>query len=187
MFSIWSYGDGMNDLSGLSREEIGTVAQSAGFPASSIPIAVAVALAESSGNPRAHNPVPPDDSYGLWQINMIGRLGPERRRQFGLSRNEELLDPLTNARAAYAVSSHGTNWRPWATYTSGQYRRYLRGQPERPTIDLPRQVPTVQPVPAPTSPTLPTPDPTLSTQQDGESKAPLLLAVAIGGFILLSA
>jgi hypothetical protein len=42
-------------------------------------VAVAIALAESGGNPAAHNPVPPDDSWGLWQINMRGHLGPVRR------------------------------------------------------------------------------------------------------------
>ena len=89
-------------------------------------IAAAIAQAESSGNPGAHNPVPPDDSYGLWQINMLGRLGPARRTQFGLQSNNALYDPATNARAMYAISGGCSNWRPWTTFTSGAYQRYLQ-------------------------------------------------------------
>lgn len=109
----------------MNQAEIQAVARAAGFSQAVLPVASAIAIAESGGNPRAHNPTPPDNSYGLWQINMLGSLGPARRRQFGISKNEDLFDPATNARAAYLVSSGGTNWRPWTTYTSGRYRRYL--------------------------------------------------------------
>lgn len=71
----------------------------------------AIAIAESGdknhpekgANPKAHNPVPPDNSYGLWQINMIGNLGVERRKKYGLKSNEDLFDPATNARVAVAI------------------------------------------------------------------------------------
>ena len=85
----------------------------------------AIAMAESSGNPRAHNAVPPDDSYGLWQINMYGDLGPTRRQQYGLSGNDALYDPKTNARVMFAISGGGTNWRPWSTYNGVRYAIYL--------------------------------------------------------------
>jgi hypothetical protein len=110
----------------MTPDQIAQVARQAGFPESSIPIAVAVAMAESSGNPMAHNPRPPDDSYGLWQINMLGALGPERRAAFGLASNAELFDPLTNARAAYSISSGGSYWRPWSTYKDGSYKKYMQ-------------------------------------------------------------
>jgi hypothetical protein len=109
----------------LTPAAIYQIARSAGFSSITAIVATAVALAESGGNPRAHNPVPPDDSYGLWQINMIGAMGPERRAAFGLSSNEQLYDPLTNARAAYAISHGGTNFRPWTTFTSGAYLSHL--------------------------------------------------------------
>jgi hypothetical protein len=109
-------------MSRMTPAEIAAVAKGAGFSGQSLQIAVAVALAESGGNPRAHNRVPPDDSYGLWQINMLGSLGPARRKQFGLSSNSQLFDPSTNARAAWAISNRGTNWRPWSVYLFGQYR-----------------------------------------------------------------
>lgn len=89
-------------------------------------LAVAIALGESGGNPNAHNPRPPDNSYGLWQINMIGNLGPARRQQFGISSNEALFNPATNARAAYQVfKDAGNSFRPWSVYTNGTYLRYL--------------------------------------------------------------
>ncbi|MER6059473.1 transglycosylase SLT domain-containing protein [Streptomyces albidoflavus] len=111
----------------LSQGQMMAYAQSAGLSQSAARIAAAVAMAESGGNPRAHNPVPPDNSYGLWQINMLGALGPSRRAQFGLSRNEDLFDPAKNARAMAAISSNGTNWQPWSTYTNGAYKRHLDG------------------------------------------------------------
>lgn len=81
----------------------------------------AIAMAESSGNPRAHNAVPPDDSYGLWQINMLGALGPERRARYQLASNDALYDPATNARVMFGISGGGTNWRPWSTYGGARY------------------------------------------------------------------
>lgn len=83
--------------------------------------ATAIAFAESGGNERAHNRVAPDDSYGLWQINMYGDLGPARRTQFGIASNEELFNVATNAKAMYAISSQGSNWKPWTTFQGARY------------------------------------------------------------------
>jgi hypothetical protein len=101
----------------------------AGGSAAAAPIAAAIALAESGGNPSSHNgnAGTGDDSWGLWQINMIGSMGPSRRAQFGLTSNTQLTDPLTNAKAAVALSNNGKNWSPWTTYTSGAYRKYMQG------------------------------------------------------------
>ncbi|HEX7304753.1 type VII secretion target [Lentzea sp.] len=112
-------------MSKLSPEQIAQHARAAGFEGQGLTIAIAVALAESSGDPRAHNATPPDDSYGLWQINMLGAMGPERRRQFGLDSNRDLFDPRVNAKAANALSKDGRSWTPWSTYTNGAYRKYL--------------------------------------------------------------
>jgi hypothetical protein len=112
-------------VSKLSPEQIAQAAHHAGFRGHDLTTAVAIALAESSGNPKAHNGVPPDNSYGLWQINMIGALGPDRRHQFHLDSNKELFDPETNAKAAYAISGKGDSFRPWTTYTSGAYKSHL--------------------------------------------------------------
>jgi Lysozyme like domain len=113
----------------LSPREILTFAIAAGFSGDreEAVIATAIALAESGGNTRAHNPNPPDNSFGLWQINMIGKLGPDRRKRLGLSRNEELFDPSTNARAARFVFLDQANpgFKPWTTFTHGTFKNHL--------------------------------------------------------------
>jgi hypothetical protein len=89
-------------------------------------VAVAVALAESGGDADAHNPVPPDNSYGLWQINMIGQMGEDRRKQFGLDSNERLKNPAINADAAFQVFlDAGRKFTPWSVYLSGSYLAHL--------------------------------------------------------------
>ena len=102
--------------------------QAGGNPAAA-PIAAAVALAESGGNPSAHNgnASTGDDSWGLWQVNMLGSMGAARRTQFGITSNSQLTDPATNAKAAIAISSNGANWTPWTTYTSGAYQKFVQG------------------------------------------------------------
>jgi hypothetical protein len=106
-----------------------SILQKAGFRGEGLKMAYAIAMAESSGNAYAHNPNAGtgDNSYGLFQINMLGAMGPERRHQYGLSSNEALYDALTNARVAYKMSNGGRNWGPWSTYGSGAYRQYYGG------------------------------------------------------------
>jgi len=114
----------------LSTLEIYTLARRAGFlrDHDEAVIATAIALAESGGDSRAHNdnPATRDDSFGLWQINMFGDLGPERRPQFGITGNEELFDPLTNARAAHQVfkSSQG-GFDAWSTFKHERHKVHL--------------------------------------------------------------
>lgn len=101
----------------------------AGGSSASAPIAAAIAMAESGGNPNSinNNPKTGDLSYGYWQINMIGSLGPSRRRQFGITSNTQLLDPLTNAKAAVMLSNGGSNFTPWSTFKSGAFRNFMNG------------------------------------------------------------
>lgn len=87
----------------LSAVDLYKLARAAGFPSDTAVKMVAIALRESGGDPMAHNGVPPDDSYGLWQINMLGKLLPERLKQFGLTDPRQLFDPMTNARAAFKI------------------------------------------------------------------------------------
>ena len=70
-------------------------------------MAAEIAMAESGGREYAHSAT---NDFGYWQIN--GGHGPALAT----------YDPLGNARAAIAISSNGSNWRPWTTYTSGAYR-----------------------------------------------------------------
>ncbi|MGW4059272.1 transglycosylase SLT domain-containing protein [Amycolatopsis sp. NPDC004747] len=109
----------------LSAEQIARHAYAAGFRGRGLTTAVAVALAESGGRTTAHNATPPDDSYGLWQINMLGALGPERRRQYHLKSDDQLFDPATNARVANRISGDGHDFTPWSTYLNGAYKHHL--------------------------------------------------------------
>jgi hypothetical protein len=82
------------------------------FPANEVENALRVSWRESHWNPFAHNAVPPDDSYGLFQINMLGYLGPARRRQFKILVNSQLYDPNINVAAARMIwEENGRSWR----------------------------------------------------------------------------
>ena len=99
----------------LSASDLYQLALNTGFPSDTAVKMVAIALKESSGNPNAHNTTPPDDSYGLFQINMYGSLRAARLVQFGISDPTQLYDPATNARAAYILwngndSNLNVNW-----------------------------------------------------------------------------
>lgn len=93
----------------------------AGFSGHSADVMTGIVIAESGGNAWAYNPVPPDNSYGLAQINMIGSLGPARRVQYHLANNDALFDPAINLQVAYSLSGGGNSFTPWTTFTSGAY------------------------------------------------------------------
>jgi len=62
---------------------------------------------------------------------MIGNLGPSRRATFHIKSNNELLNPVVAARAAYQMSGGGKNWSAWDIdsngYNGGVHRSsYLR-------------------------------------------------------------
>ena len=110
----------------LNQEQIARAAKAAGFPEDKIATMTAIAMAESSGRSGVinDNANTGDLSYGLWQINMIGDMGPERRKLFGIQSNEELLDPVTNAKAAYKIYEL-QGYGAWSVYKSGKYRDYM--------------------------------------------------------------
>jgi len=102
----------------LDRTQLAQLFHEAGFRGENLVSMVAISMRESSGDPAAFNgnAATGDKSYGLTQINMIGGMGPERREAFGLSSNEQLFDPQTNARVAFELSNNGTNLSPWGAY-----------------------------------------------------------------------
>lgn len=111
----------------MTRSEILELLRRAGFPEESLNVAAAVVQAESRGNPNATSIVTPlqaatwndehpgepkhsqERSFGLFQVNTIAHPEYDEGR---------LLDPDYNARAAFVLSSGGTNWHPWGTYTA---------------------------------------------------------------------
>lgn len=109
----------------LTMEQLVGLAKGAGFSDKEAVTMAAIAMAESGGNSNARNFTPPDKSYGLWQINMIGGLGPARLKEFGLSSEDQLFDPVTNAKAAYAIrKSQGLG--AWTVYKTGKYKNHLQ-------------------------------------------------------------
>lgn len=86
----------------------------------------AIGMAESSGNAGAHNPnrSTGDNSYGLWQINMIDDLGPARRAKYGLRSDNDLKDPETNARVMADILK-GSGLSAWGAYTDRRYLQYM--------------------------------------------------------------
>jgi len=101
----------------LSAAQIQGYAAAAGFSGADLMTAVAIALAESSGDPTAINP---EGSYGLWQIYM-----PMHPEFSGVN----LLDPQANAAAAFSVYSKAHGFQPWTTFGSGAYQKYLAAVP----------------------------------------------------------
>ena len=106
-------------MAALSEGQVGDLLRSAGFPEEKIPLFVKIAQRESGLRPGAHNPnaATGDNSYGLFQINMIGNLGPARLKEFadiGVRSYEDLKDPWKNVQAAKRVfDSSGVN--AWTT------------------------------------------------------------------------
>lgn len=98
------------------------MAETAGFNKNDAKIMGAIGMAESSGDPNAHNdnPKTKDNSYGLWQINMRYHT----HKELQIHTNEDLYIPLQNADAAHRIfKSQGFG--AWSTYKNGAYKQYL--------------------------------------------------------------
>lgn len=107
----------------LSASDIAYHAQAAGFDGEDLITAVAIALAESSGNASAYNPEVAANtptgrgSYGLWQI--YRKAHPEFD-------DWDLYDPSNNASAAYSIySNSGSRFTAWSTFKSSAYVSHL--------------------------------------------------------------
>lgn len=114
----------------LSPEELKEVLALAGFEGKALKQAWAIVMRESTARPTAHNgnANTGDNSYGLFQINMIGGLGEDRREKFDLKHNAELFNPIKNAQIAYHMSDGGADWGAWAigpnAYNGGKVGSY---------------------------------------------------------------
>lgn len=109
----------------MSATEIQKLAYDAGFRGDALRWAVAVALAESGGNPGAYNPeiaagtTPGSGSRGLWQI--YGAAHPQYNSSLA-------FDPVVNARAAFQVYREaGNRFTPWSTYNQHIADQYYNG------------------------------------------------------------
>lgn len=104
----------------LSDKDLKDLLRLVGFKGQNLKEAWAIAKKESNGRPFAFNgnTNTGDSSYGIFQINMIGRLGPDRREKFELDHNADLFNPVLNAEIAFEMSNGGENWSAWKGITS---------------------------------------------------------------------
>lgn len=110
----------------LTAQQVYAAARGAGATHDEAVILTAIARHESgfrtdafNGNSRTG-----DESYGIWQINMLGKMGPERRKTFGIADNKALFDPRVNAKAALAIL-RSQGWNAWSVYKNGAYKQAL--------------------------------------------------------------
>lgn len=97
----------------LSDKQLDSILRQAGFEGNALSMAKAIVFYESTNRPMALNKS--SNCYGLFQINMTGSMGPNRREKYGLKSNEDLYNPLINAQIAYHMSNGGKSWSAWST------------------------------------------------------------------------
>ena len=103
----------------LSDVELKKLLKAVGFEGQALKMAWAVAKKESNGRPMAYNGNrnTGDSSYGIFQINMLGNLGDDRKEKFDLRSNVLLFDPVINAEITYHMTNGGENWSSWKGLT----------------------------------------------------------------------
>ena len=99
----------------LAASDLKDLLWAVGFEGDALKTAWAVARVESNGRPLAlnDNHKTGDKSYGIFQINMLGNLGDDRKEKFELVSNKELFDPVTNAEITYYMTKGGKDWSSW--------------------------------------------------------------------------
>lgn len=97
---------------GLGRSEIAKLMREAGFPNSEIRRGVAIALAESGGDPSVQNSI---GATGLWQILLSAH--PEMSES--TARN-----PILATQYAYKLWQQ-SGWQPWEAFTNGAFEKYM--------------------------------------------------------------
>ena len=103
----------------LPADDLKDLLWAVGFEGTALKTAWAVARVESNGRPLALNDNirTGDKSYGIFQINMLGKLGDDRKDKFELVSNKELFDPVTNAEITYYMTKGGKDWSAWSAST----------------------------------------------------------------------
>lgn len=115
----------------LSDYDLVKLLQAVGFTGNGLRTAWAVAKSESNGQPIRYNGnrKTGDSSFGLFQINMISQLGPDRRERYNLKYNAELLNPVKNAEIAYKMTQGGKNWKAWKYAKTPAVKKWLKRFP----------------------------------------------------------
>ena len=124
--------DKYRNSTSLTDSQLVELLKAVGFEGKALKTAWAVAKAESNGRPFAFNgnAKTGDSSYGIFQINMLGTLGPDRRDKFDLDLNAELFSPVMNAEIVYRMTKGGTDWSSWSSFNKGAIYKWLNKFPE---------------------------------------------------------
>lgn len=111
----------------LTDSQLVELLKAVGFKGKALRTAWAVAKAESNGRPFAFNgnTKTGDSSYGIFQINMLGTLGPDRRDKFEIDLNAELFSPVKNAEIVHYMTKGGIDWSSWSSYNKGAHYKWL--------------------------------------------------------------
>jgi hypothetical protein len=111
----------------LSASQIFTLLIDGGFSPDQARTMTAIAQAESARDPAAVGDVALQNntfgpSVGLFQIRTV-----KAETGDGTDRDIELLtgDVRAQVQAAFNISDGGTNFRPWSTFNSGSFRKFL--------------------------------------------------------------
>lgn len=115
----------------LTDGQLVDLLRAVGFKGNALRSACAIAKAESNGRPFAFNgnSETGDSSYGVFQINMMGQLGPDRREKFELDSNAELFNPVTNAQIAHFMTKGGKDWSSWSSVNGTRYKEWYNKYP----------------------------------------------------------
>ena len=111
----------------LTDEELKELLSAVGFEGKALKTAWAIVKAESNARPMAYNGnrKTGDSSYGIFQINMLGNLGVDRKEKFELKSNITLFDPVINAEITYYMTKGGTDWSSWSSLNGARYQEFL--------------------------------------------------------------
>lgn len=117
----------------LTDKELKELLIAVGFEGKALKTAWAVAKSESNGRPMAYNGnrKTGDSSYGIFQINMLGNLGIDRKEKFELRSNVLLFDPVINAEITYYMTQGGNNWSSWSSIKNGAVNKWLAEFPNQ--------------------------------------------------------
>lgn len=99
----------------------------AGFRGDNLRLARAVAMASSGGNSKKHERKAGHDRYGLFQIDFQSSDGNQLRKAYMLKNVTDAYSPVLNAKMAYDLSKHGTEWSWNPKYVDNSYKKYLTG------------------------------------------------------------
>jgi len=115
----------------LTDSELIKLLKAVGFEGKALKTAWAVAKTESNARPLAYNGNrnTGDSSYGIFQINMLGELGIDRKEKFELRSNILLFDPVVNAEITYHMTQGGEDWSSWSSVKTGAIKKWINKFP----------------------------------------------------------